>query len=1080
MKEINDDKESTDLFDDSVKSNEETPFNESLHDSIILGSKDSKDSFFHKLKIKFSSIPFIYYFFILIFLSSLSLMIYYFYFYETEIPNFIEFDRDWLMPEANDRKYKNFLFNNGLEVMLLQDVEFDRDGGAVVIENGYLDNPLEEGLSIFISYLLSYLSFEDAYYIDNLQNYFGSFKFNTEEHFTNFRFDILNNGFKRFLPEFSSILNLDDKNFDNFEEVKKDIINQMKNDYEENKNYIEYRENHLIEYLVYGFKNEKNEEILPEGNYEKLNKTLSNKNISQIKYYIDKLINPKKIKIVIFSKYKFSISSNYMKHYFKYLTNKKYSEENNKENNDKEIKEFNKSQIIYIKAEEHESNYLKIIYYIDKVNNEDFPELFYKKNFLLYLSDFIAKKKNGSLYYKIRDKIKSIETFGDVVLKSKIKFEIKIELADLNNINDIIYSIYLYMHQIIKEITDEYIQMDRYKELWEICSNDQNLAEKSYVTIDLAYNNAKQLFQAKYNEKYFFYYFCLPWSDKIKNNISRLYDEIPPYLSQLRPNNSIIILAIKDKDKQSLTCNTSSKFELDCDYLMNEENIKYTKYYDIEYMDDIFNSTKLEENLDEDEYYFDITFENNEFKSIYNTKCTYSQSDKENFTKINFFNNKTLNNFYFKESINKICLPKVLLKFHLYHPFLRPNNIYIFQKKCYYFLIMEMFSAIERKIYEDLSEAILAKNEISFGQTENYLYIIVKCFSDQAYKISERIKNIIYNVNWKEKDFFTNNIFYKNETFDEYFIYDRNDIIEISRFYFKSQLKNNKTLFNKYEFFPDDFEQNYYNQCLNFVQDNIIIKDLSSFVIEGYIYGFFNQTEAENLSKLFNINNTKKIEELLDKVNININSSSEYITNIKNINELKKDINITINPKVYNKSEDGNIGVRYIAFKESPLNISIFQKIVNNYKKDENSLLISNDIIIYGNQFFELIFASGNNTEKIPNDSLVSKVWENNFKDIFEKLNIEVDNIGTRYYYLIKNYIDLLNKEQASLFERGINEIDLFDQKDTGLDPKNIIHEYEEQYKNKGINEGELDDKYKNYNEKIKSAKKINIFTTDI
>ena len=33
--------------------------------------------------------------------------------------------------------------------MLINDPNFDKDGGAIVIEKGYLDNPFEEGLSTF-------------------------------------------------------------------------------------------------------------------------------------------------------------------------------------------------------------------------------------------------------------------------------------------------------------------------------------------------------------------------------------------------------------------------------------------------------------------------------------------------------------------------------------------------------------------------------------------------------------------------------------------------------------------------------------------------------------------------------------------------------------------------------------------------------------------------------------------------------------------------------------------------------------------------------------------------------------------
>ena len=58
--------------------------------------------------------------------------------------------------------------------MLIQDPFFDKDGGAIVIEKGYLDNPLEEGLSNYITHILSYYNFEDPKYI--LKSFlYGSF-----------------------------------------------------------------------------------------------------------------------------------------------------------------------------------------------------------------------------------------------------------------------------------------------------------------------------------------------------------------------------------------------------------------------------------------------------------------------------------------------------------------------------------------------------------------------------------------------------------------------------------------------------------------------------------------------------------------------------------------------------------------------------------------------------------------------------------------------------------------------------------------------------------------------------------------
>ena len=816
-----------------------------------------------KFKNKLLDAPLILYFFIIVLLFAIFLIIYYINFYNTEKENFKIFKINWILLPLNDREYENYLFSNTLEVMLIQDRNFDRDGGAIVIERGYLDNPYEEGLSTFATSLLSHIAFNNnPNNIDILEDYFGKFKYGTEEHYINFRFDILNDGLKKFFTRFSSIINIDsNKILTNFNESKIKVLNEIKSNYEENQKYIDYRENHLIEYLVYEFKNESGNEILPEGNFDKLRDV----SFEEISNYIKSLINPSKIKIVLFSKYKFSILSKYMKYYFSYLTNaeilsndliQKYNKENINRN---EIYNFNTSQIFYIKANNYESNYIKIIYYINKVANETYSELSYKQYYFNYISDFISKTKNCSLYSKINNNIISIKSNTEIVLKSKIKFSIIINLINLENINDVIYETYRYIHKITNETNQKKIQMDRYEELKEIYRNNMTLKEKTYNTIELAKANAEHLIESKYAQKYYFYFEGVPWNDDINNNNETIPNEAEPYFRQLTPNNSIIILAIRDKDRNQLNCNETSKFYLNCSYLKNESNLRNTFFYNVSYINQKFNSSNLTYYLNEEENDdFNISYEKNQFKSEY-IKPLEGEEFEDEFKTL--YNETTLNKFYFK-NINIFGIPRVLIKFNLYHPFLRPNNTNKNDTKCYYFLILEMFSAIKRKINEQLSDAILAENKIYFGQNENNLYIIIYCFSDMAFNISKKVKNIIYDTNWEnETDFKNNNEIYKNETFDDFLIYDKNEFQEIARFYFKSKLKNN--IFNKYEFFPKKFESNYYNQCIQNLYQNINQTELTSFIVQGYIYGYCEKDVEQKIYELFISNNSNICQDLL-------------------------------------------------------------------------------------------------------------------------------------------------------------------------------------------------------------------------
>ena len=56
-----------------------------------------------------------------------------------------------------------------------------------------------------------------------------------------------------------------------YSNISEEVINDLTKDYENNEHYVPKIENHLIEYLVFGFKNSTDEDILPEGNPSILN-----------------------------------------------------------------------------------------------------------------------------------------------------------------------------------------------------------------------------------------------------------------------------------------------------------------------------------------------------------------------------------------------------------------------------------------------------------------------------------------------------------------------------------------------------------------------------------------------------------------------------------------------------------------------------------------------------------------------------------------------------------------------------------------------------------------------------------------
>ena len=244
----------------------ETPNDNSINTnigSLISDRKEGiRDIIIKALKNSPLIVPFFYITLIFAFTISLIYTIFYF----VSKPNFKIVDLDWIVSDKNDRKYQDYFFDNGLEVLLVQDKLFDRDGVSIVIENGYMEYPKEEGIATFATYLLNAITtYDEPKIYKNFNDYFGIYDFGIDENFIHFSFEILNNGFKKFFYYFSNILNPTSISA-KYDEYKDYIIESIDNLYKTRLNDISNKESHLIDYLVYNLKDDNNEDILPEGN----------------------------------------------------------------------------------------------------------------------------------------------------------------------------------------------------------------------------------------------------------------------------------------------------------------------------------------------------------------------------------------------------------------------------------------------------------------------------------------------------------------------------------------------------------------------------------------------------------------------------------------------------------------------------------------------------------------------------------------------------------------------------------------------------------------------------------------------
>ena len=448
-----------------------------------------------------------------------------------------------------------------------------------------------------------------------------------------------------------------------------------------------------------------------------------------------------------------------------------------------------------------------------------------------------------------------------------------------------------------------------------------------------------------------------------------------------------------------------------------------TNYYELKYQyDELDTSFKNYFGIN---YTGNVSFEKNQYISNHTTLIKKeSDIDPSNY----LIHNETLNQFYFKRDTSS-QIPKVFISLNLLHPYLRPMNSNPRQKDCYFFQILEMFTAIRRKILFDLSDAVRAENEINFQVDQNYLIINVYSFEDVVYKIIEKIKYIILDYKWDESDFVILNEMYKDETFDEYLSFNENgqinlnDIPDIAQYYFYCNVQNG--LYNKYEFLKSSFN---YTDCIN---QNFNVTYLQNFLVVGYIHGYYNKIQAENLSSLFDRNGKEEedlnnFEACLTKVNNTIiNNTQDFPIWIKEINSL--DVagrnNVTILPYIINKNYF-NVGYRYTLMskyseenyiKNSLLSIMLSKNII-----EYNITSAYFSLFAYNKLFFQLELYIDSDTTSNPNE-------EQNVKNVIESaINITrktfqeiVDDLGDKFYYIKKNYIMTLTDTQSSLDKKA-------------------------------------------------------------
>ena len=929
---------------------------------------------------RLKSIPYICYLDILVFTTTIVMTIAFIITKYKYIQNYEIDIEPYLKPKTLDHGYKRIRFKNGITMVVGQIHFNDTAGGGIAFDKGYLNNEYKPGyLNLALTNLIYNLKYNkegDAFI--HLNNYLGNIKYSSDEDFSSFYFSILNNGFLKYLKYFSELLYLEDEDI----RLKNDYIKNSTREFPDSgKNKVD-KENHLLEFLIYGCKDKNGMEILPQGKKEELEKKLGN-NFEEIKDIMRSLLSiTSKIKLLFFSHHKFSIVKKTILKYFKIASKNKEEDKNKYDEN--VLKDFDTNKIIYYEIDDDENNYIKINYYINNININEKKQFFIDSKFFNYIKDILQETKKGSLYDELINSnfnmsIKSISCHFDVILKSKIIFSIKIELNHQSNdyIKDIIKIIYEYIERIRKYINNLIKEDERVNEIYHVLNQNFHYAEDHDNGDDFSYKTKKLFFL---DDR--FYFLKDDWFPyKFIDNLSK----VKKYFNQLTLNNSVIILGINNYTKNIFNLNKS-----DISFIF--DNINSTKYFNLRYSYNDLSKLNLTLNQTKNN---SIGFTKNIYISKYvnESELEIHEEDGKIFfstqtEKICSINSDTYRFFYFRDTSFKI--PKVYISLYILHPFSRPNLTESENDNLYFQLILYI-SYLKDEINYRLADAKRAGSEFKIDFSENYIYIDIFCFSDIVYEILKTIEKIISDSNTKIENNFKIYRDYALET-----LYSKGKKIDdILKLEFYKYVYDELPFYNYYKFPIDKFINK---------QEIEFITTLSSSIIQVYIYGYISKDESLKICNIFEKSTKETFSKALEKANLNNGKVSIENFVEKLIN--RKEIQRNITNEDYNEAIGNN---NYFYKRISTFNhiSNVFSKIIEDIFEDINNN-ISVKLMTQKHIHLKIICKKGDCTKENILKRVINEIDKSG-------LNKKVDLIGDRFYYYLRSTQNMVVEKHESL-----------------------------------------------------------------
>ena len=981
-----------------IKEDENLIVNEEK-DNIIKNINDknnlnAENAIILKKSIKLKDIPYIIY---PAFLSILFLIIYLIIFLAFSSKykvTYIHEENAYDKPKKASNNYTTLKFENGLKLVLVQVDSEDDAGGAISFDYGYLDNKYDPG---YIKLAFLSLISDDMTKNDTYINYFGKFKWDIGEFYSTFYFQILAGGFQEYLKLFSELIYFKDDD-ERFNHIKDKDLDPADN-YEE-------RKKHLLEFLVYGYKNSSDQEIIPQGDNNIKNGL--NEDYSQIKNIMKNLISDfSKIKIVLYSHYKESLMIKYFLKSFSDIINRpKKNDTNQHQQNAYDIKEFTTNKIIYYNISSLEENYIEINYFL--TNNVTHEKLIKDSEYLNYIIYILNQTDESSLYYQLNHNeandisIKFLSCNYEIVLKSKIKFSILIKLNhySYNHIKDIISKVYNYMNNIMLYINSDNNFNDdiRIEELDRI--TDQNF---TFVEDPVDSNFFKKLANDLFYKDEKDYLLKQKWFTK-KNFVDNI-KEVKLYFNQLIIDNSVIILGFNNETK-----NKYNLEESDISFIF--KNTKISTYFNLNYSENII-SEHIKPTYDKNETLLNNP-KKNEYISEYNSKdiLEYNESDYD------YFKNREYkkvgggsNNNYLKIFLDKdtgFSIPRVVMTIYFFHPFFRSNYNDDSNKKEKDILFIDFllyFYYVERAIREKLADAFRAGgNFFHMSFNEDTFYLNLYIYSDKFEKCANVIKDILYNETNIKTEIENKIEIYKDSALEHF---SRLDNSRLTRYTFSEKL--GKISYNN---FPPIY--NIYKldkEYLKNIKFEDIEKSLNSMIYSIkyiYLYGYYNMTEAEKIYEIFDYSKND-FKSVFEKANykdgqINENNFKEKVLeriNIKESDEVKFETE--------NKGTYRHIQFSQYSLKSSCLADLFIDILSNNETFQELDIQIST---LKRNNIYMIYYFK---------DKL--EITHDFIGDIFRILNgneyirKRVDVLGDRFYYKLKGYQKLNKIRHINMYD---------------------------------------------------------------